>query len=202
MSARSPSIRSGREALRSLARGHRYGLTVVHPSWWSASRVDVVTGAARTLADDVVRAPAVVAADPGQRRTRRSWWRSPTGWWWLLATRSSLYRAGRNRTPVAEEVAGVIAGMTRGSGAVVVIDVPSAVAGAPALATLIAGAVRGGGSGQTVVQVDDARLMRLAREQPGEPFASRSAGGVSIPRPRSGGACRIGCRPDGARCGA
>src|SRR5258708_14225547 len=41
-----------RAALRSLDCGSPAGMIVVHPSWWSASRVGVVTAAARTLAND------------------------------------------------------------------------------------------------------------------------------------------------------
>lgn len=35
------------DALRSVAVDHRDGPVVVHPSWWSAARVEVVTAAAR-----------------------------------------------------------------------------------------------------------------------------------------------------------
>jgi type VII secretion-associated protein (TIGR03931 family) len=158
-----------RDTLRSLDCGHREGVLVVHPSWWPASRVDVVSAAAKTLTDDVVVRP-------------RSW----------LLTRASpdaaseavvveiadrlvmVSGAPRHHQvvavprraephPVAEEVAGAIAAMTRGTAAVVLIDAPSTVSGTPALATLVAGAVRDGGSGQTVVEIDDARLPRLAR---------------------------------------
>jgi type VII secretion-associated protein (TIGR03931 family) len=166
-----------RDTLRSLDCGHREGVLVVHPSWWPASRVGVVTAAAKTLADDVLARP-------------RSW----------LLTRASpdaapetppenkvvveiaerlvvvsgapphhqVAAVPRRTEPhllveLAEEVAGAIAPMTRGTTAVVLIDAPSTVCGAPALATLIAGAVRDGGSGPTVVKIDDTRLPRAAR---------------------------------------
>lgn len=45
------------DALRSVAVDHRDGPVVVHPSWWSAARVEVVTAAARTLTRDVVVHP-------------------------------------------------------------------------------------------------------------------------------------------------
>jgi type VII secretion-associated protein (TIGR03931 family) len=80
---------------------------------------------------------------------------------------------------VAEEVAGFIAGITCGTTAVVLVDAPSTVAGAPALATLIAGAVRS--QGQTVVEIDDARLPRLAtlaQDEPSPPPSTPGAGGV------------------------
>ncbi|MGO9926910.1 MAG: type VII secretion-associated protein, partial [Mycobacterium sp.] len=83
---------------------------------------------------------------------------------------------------VVEEAATAIAGMTRDMAAVVLIDAPSKVAGAPALATLIAGAVRG--AGQTVVEIDDAGLTRLSRsawpvpDEPSEPRLTVAADGV------------------------
>lgn len=169
-------------SLRTLAHGHHDGMHVVHPSWWSASRVGVVTSAARTVGrGDIEVYP-------------RSW----------LATRAATQAAvvveiadrlvvviagddyqSIGAVPrvaeaqlVAEEVAGVVAGATRGSGAVV-IDVPSMVSEAPALARLIAGALRGG---QTVVEVDDARLASLARESPRQPAAES----MTAPRSRVG----------------
>jgi type VII secretion-associated protein (TIGR03931 family) len=63
----------------------------------------------------------------------------------------------------------------------VLIDAPSAVAGAAALATLIVAAVRDADNGQTAVLVDDARLPRLAQsvrlpeDEPAQPAAD--AGG-------------------------
>ncbi|KLO28908.1 type VII secretion-associated protein [Mycobacterium haemophilum] len=188
-----------RMVLRSLDCGCRDGMVVVHPSWWSASRVGVVTTAARALtgeADDVV-----------------AWRRS-----WLLTQASSdiamytppqqpvlkivveiadrlvaiagveVVAVPRRAEPhrVAEEVAGVIAGMTRDTTAVVLIDAPGAVAGASALATLIASAVRDGGTGHPVLQIDDARLARLARTA----VSSLSVPGGHEPRPagNAGGA--------------
>lgn len=76
---------------------------------------------------------------------------------------------------VAGQVGSVIARMTRGITAVVLIDVPSTVAGAAALAAAIAGAVRGTGS--SVVEIDGVRLARLARaalppsDEPADPAA-------------------------------
>ncbi len=170
------------DVLRSLTCGHRDGLTVVHPSWWSAPRVGVLTRAARTLADDAgdievhprswlltqASEEATVMVEIADRL--------------VVVAGDEVVAVPRRTEPVlvAEEVAGVIAGMvagmTRGTESVVV-DVPSTVAGAPALATWIAGAVRDSCGGQAVVEVDDARLARLARDEPCAPLASRSAGG-------------------------
>ena len=73
--------------------------------------------------------------------------------------------------PLAQEVAGVIETMTQG--AMVVIDAPGTIAGAPLLATLIADAVRG--QGRTVVTIDDAGLSRLAASIADEPCPSLQA---------------------------
>ena len=153
-----------RTVLRSLDCGSRDGRIVVHPSWWSASRVGVVTAAAET--DD----PNEVAARP------RSWLltqASPDAGpeetavveiaeRLVAVVGAEVVAVPRRAEPelIAEDVAGVIGGMTR---AVVLLDAPSTVAGATALAGLIADAVRGGGGEPKVVEIDDARLLQLAR---------------------------------------
>jgi type VII secretion-associated protein (TIGR03931 family) len=175
-----------RTVLRSLDCGSRDGLIVVQPSWWPASRVGVITATAQD--------PNQVVARP------RSWLltqaESDTG---LEATvvveiadrlvvvaGAEVVAVPRVAEPplVVEEVAGVIAGMT---GAVVAIDAPGTVAGAAALATLIADALRDDG-GQKVTEIDDARLLQLARRAPKARSASdepRSAGGAGGARSRA-----------------
>jgi type VII secretion-associated protein (TIGR03931 family) len=160
-------------ALRSLVSGHSSGVIVVHPSWWSASRVDVVTVAAQ-------RAAGVLGAGEVAVRPRS----------WLLTRAACENRAVvveiaeqlvvitademvavPRRTeahPLAAEVAGVIETMTQG--AAVIIDAPGAITGAPVLATLIADAVR---TRRTVVAIDDARLSRLAASIADEPCRPR-----------------------------
>lgn len=130
------------DALRSVAVDHRDGPVVVHPSWWSAARVEVVTAAARTLTRDVVVHPrswllrqassgvsaATVVVEIAER---------------LVLVAGAEVAAVARRTDaesVAGQVGSVIARMTRGITAVVLIDVPSTVAGAAALAAAIAGA--------------------------------------------------------------
>jgi type VII secretion-associated protein (TIGR03931 family) len=150
-----------RTVLRSLDCGSRDGLIVVHPSWWPAARVGVIAAAARAVAGD----PDRVVARP------RSWLfiqESPEATVvveiaerLVAVTGAEVVAVPRRTKPqlVADEVAGVIAGMMP---AVVLLDAPSTVASAPALATLIADAVRAGG-GQQVTEIDDARLLQLAR---------------------------------------
>lgn len=165
------------DALRSVAVDHRDGPVVVHPSWWSAARVEVVTAAARTLTRDVVVHPrswllrqassgvsaATVVVEIAER---------------LVLVAGAEVAAVARRTDaesVAGQVGSVIARMTRGITVVVLIDVPSTVAGAAALAAAIAGAVRGTGS--SVVEIDGVRLARLARaalppsDEPADPAA-------------------------------
>jgi len=185
-----------RTVLRSPDCGSRDGLIVVHPSWWPASRVGVVTAAAETVADD----PDEVVARP------RSWLFKQASQELtvvveiadrLVAVAGAEVVAVPRRTEpqlVAEEVAGVIAGMTR---AVVLIDAPSTVAGAAALATLIADAVRGS-SGQKVTEIDDARRLQLARaalkaiSARDEPRSTGSAGGARSRGRRLGGLAAAG----------
>jgi type VII secretion-associated protein (TIGR03931 family) len=171
--------------LRSLDCGGAEGVIVVHPSWWSASRVKVVSAAAEAVAG----APNVWAVRP------RSWLltqaRSDSGSEAAIeaavveiaerlvavadAQHHGVVAVPRTAEPrlVAEEVAAVIEGTTR---AVVLIDVPSAVVGARALATLIADAVRL--SGHRVEVIDDARLARLASAVESFPAAPDPASGV------------------------
>jgi type VII secretion-associated protein (TIGR03931 family) len=136
-------------------------MVVVHPSWWSSSRVDVVTAAAKTLADDVLARPrswllkqssktpaAAVVVEIAER---------------LVAIVGAEVVAVPRRTephPVAEQVARVVDGVIRDATAVVYVDAPVSVAGAPALATLIAGALCR--RGRTPVEIGDAQLPRLA----------------------------------------
>ncbi len=171
--------------LRSLDCGAAEGVIVVHPSWWSASRVKVVSAAAETVAGD----PDVLEVRP------RSWLLtqavSDSGSEALpgkkvvieIAERlvavadaqtSSVVAVPRTAEPrlVAEEVAAVIEGTTRA----VLVDVPSAVAGAAALAELIADAVRL--TGHRAEVIDDALLARLASAVESVPAAPDPASGV------------------------
>jgi type VII secretion-associated protein (TIGR03931 family) len=177
-----------RTALRLLGCGKlntQKTMVVVHPSWWSSSRVGVVTAAAKTLADEVLARPRswlltrAAIADPEATVVVEIAER-------LVAIAGVEVVAVPRRAkphPVAEEVASVIAGITRGTTAVVLVDSPSTVAGAPALGTLIAGAVRR--QGQTVVEIDDGRLPRLAtsaqssvQDEPSPPPSTPGASGV------------------------
>ncbi len=162
-------------------------MVLVHPSWWSSSRVGMVTAAAQAVTDDVLARPrswllmqasdaepeATVVVEVAERL--------------VVIAGAEVVAVPRGTEPqlVAEEVAGSIAGM---AAAVVLVDAPSTVADAPALATLIAEAVRR--SGQTVVEIDDVRLARLTlsamsavsavsvENEPSEPPSATRAGDV------------------------
>ncbi len=147
------------------------GVVVVHPSWWPSSRVAVVTAASATLTGEVLVRPrswllmraskaapeATVVVEIAERLA--------------VVIGAETVAVPRTAEPrlVAESVACAIAGIRP---AVVVIDAPGTVTGAAELAASIAAATRGGGP--TVVDVDDARLMRLAGSalcEPSEPAA-------------------------------
>lgn len=148
-------------ALRSATCRTGDGMVVVHPSWWSSSRVAVVTSAAAKVAGEVRRRPRswllarasraqpMVAVEITERL--------------VAITATEVTAVPRNADPrsVAETVAGVIAGAAP---AVVLIDAPSTVSGASALAASIAEALRGSGpTSPDVLEINDLRLTRLAR---------------------------------------
>lgn len=167
--------------LRSLAGGHR-GVLVVHPSWWPATRVSVVTAATRTVAGDEA------AVEP------RSWMLTQPDSTVLveIAERLVAISAPAAESPVvalprrmddhgvAEEVVRVIATITEGN---VLIDAPSTVPGAPRLARTITDAVT---TGHTVTTVDDAGIIRLARASAPildrEPVVAAQAHGRTLAR--------------------
>jgi type VII secretion-associated protein (TIGR03931 family) len=152
-----------RTALRSLKCGNpdaQRTIQVIHPSWWPSSRVDLVAAAEATLADDVQMQP-------------RSWLlrqasnAEPAAMVVEIAERLVAIAGddvvavprGAEPQPVAEAIVRLIGEMAGGTTTAALIDVPGAVAGAQALATLIAGRLRR--SGRSVVEIGDARLVRL-----------------------------------------
>jgi len=195
-----------RDALRSLDCGNPDApktMVVVHPSWWPASRVGVVTAAAKTGADGVEdlndhlndHLNGIVARPRSWLLTQASH-AAPEATVVVEIAERLVSIAGdlqegevaavprRTETqPIAkeaEEVASVIAAISRGTTSVVLIDAPSTVAGAPAVATLIAAAMRDANSGQAIVVIDDARLPLLVRaaqspqDEPSGPAAGAS----------------------------
>ena len=154
-----------RTALRSVdcrRPGPHKAVVVVHPSWWSSSRVGLVTAAAKALADDVSARPrswllrqsakvepeAAVVVEIAERL--------------VSIAGADIVAVPRRTEPgaVAEQVARVVDEIACGTTTVTLVDAPAAVAGATALSTLIAGALRS--SCRTAVEIGDSALPRLA----------------------------------------
>ncbi|BBY07315.1 type VII secretion-associated protein [Mycobacterium noviomagense] len=171
-----------RTVLQSVLGGPLCRVAVVHPSWWAASRVDVVNAAAQQLADSVVVQPRswlLSQASPDQ---------SPViveiAERFVVITAAAVVAEARRGQPdtVAESVTRAIAGMaTKTSTAV--IDAPTTIAGAATLASMIADGLLRSRADLTVVQVDDARLKELAvaalsvREEDDAPARARGGWG-------------------------
>ncbi len=181
-----------RAALRAVTCADCDGMLVVHPSWWPRARVDVVTRAATMPGVDALARPrswllahasgapgeATVVVEVAERLVAIT-----------DAEVSAIPRVSDGHS-VAEEVAAVIGGSAHHPSGVVLIDAPGTVAGAPALAALIAGAVRG--SGRAAVEIGDAELARSVPDEGRAPpevgasvvtggprFRVRTAGGVA-----------------------
>lgn len=169
-----------RTVLESIDCGSPERAIVVHPSWWAQTRIDMVRAAAQVLADEIVMRPRrwlLAGASP-----RRVTVVVEIVDRFVVITGAAV--AAESRRGEAEAIAdGVvrrILEMTPGATAAVVIDVPSTVGGARALATMIADGLRVRG-GMTAVQVDDTRLKQLAAdivpdEDTGEPPCTNATG--------------------------
>jgi len=153
-------------ALRSAICPHTDGIVVLHPSWWSPSRVAVLTAAAATVAGQTQARPRSWLLMRASRAPRDATVVVEIAERLVAITASDVTAVPRNAQPpsVAEAVAGVIAATAP---AAVVIDTPGTVAGASALAPLIADAVRGIGLKiPEILEINDIRLVRLARHVP------------------------------------
>ena len=128
---------------------------VVHPSWWSSTRIDVVVAAANALADDA------------KVRTR-SGLLAPTGlvveiaedFVVVIGTETTVESRRGAEAAMVDAVVRTVLAMV---GDTVVIDAPAAVRGAGALAAAIAKAMPSS-SGMAAVVVDDLRFRRIAGE--------------------------------------
>lgn len=167
-------------ALRAASRGHCDGTIVVHPSWWSARRLGVVSAAAAAMAGQTrarssllmrgsrAAPDATVVVEIAQRL--------------VAITAAEVTAIPRTAQPhrVARDVADVVAAIAPEA---VLIDTPTGVVGASALAAMIADALRG--AGQDVPEVHQINAIRLAR-------VARSA--YPGPTPRSGTAATAPAR--------
>jgi type VII secretion-associated protein (TIGR03931 family) len=145
-----------RDVLASIHCGTAGEVTVVHPSWWSSARVDVVTAAARELVDGahvrprswLLRQAAAAAASIVE---------IAADFVVIVGAEVVVESRRRDQSQVVEAVVRSVRSMA----ADVVIDAPAAVRGAGALAAAIA---KRSSSGVSVAVVDDLRFRRLAAE--------------------------------------
>jgi type VII secretion-associated protein (TIGR03931 family) len=139
------------------------GAIVVHPSWWAPTRIEVVSAAAKVFAGEVVMRPRsslLTQASPVESQHATVVVEIADRF--VVITGAAVVaetRRGESHS-VAEAVVRSILEMTSDTTAVVVIDAPSTVGGAGALASMIADRLRA--NAVSAVQVDDARLRELA----------------------------------------
>lgn len=166
--------------LRSLACPGRQpeSVLVIHPSWWSRARVGLVTGAARTLADDVLtrsRSQLLSAAAGCAVNARTPVVVEIAAR--LVAVTVAVTVAEPRIGPahqVADAVVRRVTALTRGAAAAVLIDGPPGIEGAAALAGAIADRLPSALAGCQVELVGDTRLARLARlAAPASPVAKK-----------------------------
>jgi type VII secretion-associated protein (TIGR03931 family) len=153
-----------RAVLQSVLDGAQRRVAVVHPSWWADSRVDVVSAAAGQLVGSAVtrrRSWLLGQASPDPSHTTVI---VEIAEHFVVITAAAVVAESRRGQPtsVAESITQVIAGMATETTSTVVIDAPDTIAGASTLATMIADRVQRRCADLTVLQVDDARLQRLA----------------------------------------
>ena len=139
---------------------------VVHPSWWASTRIDVVHAAAEVLAGEVLMRPRswlLTQASPLESERAKVVVEIADDF--VVITGTAVVAETRRREPrsVVEAVVRSIFEATSDTTAAVVIDAPSTVGGAGALAAMIADALHNCG-GIGAIQVDDVRLKRLAAE--------------------------------------
>ena len=157
---------------------------VIHPSWWSSSRVVLATN---TVSEAVATPTGKVLTRPRSWLLTRAGNRAANGSdstvvveiaeRLVVVVGAEMVAVPRGDEPrlVAVRVAHEIACLMPHAPASVVIDAPSTVSGSEGLAALIAEALRDGGP--TVVQVGDALVTRLARSAAGEPPAPTAPSG-------------------------
>jgi len=141
-------------------------VTVVHPSWWSPQRVDVISAAAQVLAGVAEmrsRAWLLTQVSPSDSASATLVVEITDDF--VVASGEGVTVEARNRDTevVAEAVADSILTVAPGVVETVVIDAPATVPGAGTLAAAIAKRLPRTGE-MTVVVVDDIRLRRIVGE--------------------------------------
>lgn len=154
------------QVLASVDCGSAERVTVVHPSWWSPHRVDVISAAAQVLAGVAEmrsRSWLLTHASPSDSASATLVVEITDDF--VVAFGEGVTVEARNRDieVVAEAVADSILTAAPGAAETVVIDAPATVPGAGTLATAIAKKLPRTGE-MTVVVVDDIRLRRIVGE--------------------------------------
>jgi type VII secretion-associated protein (TIGR03931 family) len=155
-----------RTVLGSHACGSSDRAIVVHPSWWAPTRVDRVSAAAEVLADEIVLRPRswlLVQASPLE--SQHATVVVEIADCLVVITGAAVIAETRRGEPqrVVEAVIRSIRQMTSGVAAAVVIDAPSTVGGASALAAMIAEGLHVSDR-ISAVRIDDVRLKGLAAQ--------------------------------------
>ena len=154
------------DVLGSVDCGTSEHVTVVHPSWWSPSRVGIVSAAARSLVGiGEIRPRSWLVAQAAPSNSELDTLVVEIADQFVVLTGAAIATETRRRDQL--EVAGAVARavLTMASDATetVVIDAPAAVHGAGTLAASITERLSGS-CGMSVVLVDDIRMRRLAGE--------------------------------------
>ena len=139
---------------------------VVHPSWWAPPRIDLVSAATAVLAGEVVLRPRswlLIRASPLESQYATVV--VEVADCFVVITGAAVVAETRAGEPerVVEEVIRSIRTMTADAGSAVVIDAPSTVGGAGALAAMIADRLLVSDR-ISAVQVDDAHFKELAAQ--------------------------------------
>lgn len=154
------------QVLASVDCGSAERVTVVHPSWWSPQRVDVISAAAHVLAGAAEmrsRSWLLAQASPSDSASATLIVEITDDF--VVASGEGVTVEARNRDieVVAEAVADSILTVAAGAVETVVIDAPATVLGAGALAAAIAKRLPRTGE-MTVMVVDDIRLRSIVGE--------------------------------------
>lgn len=141
-------------------------VTVIHPSWWSSQRVEVVSAAAQALVGDAqMRSRSWLLNQATLSRSAGATSVVEIACDFVVVTGEDVTVEARNRdtAAVAEAVALSMRATTFDTTETVLIDAPAAVRGAGTLAVAIAKRLAST-DGITVVLVDDIQLRKLAGE--------------------------------------
>ncbi|OBK32597.1 type VII secretion-associated protein [Mycobacterium sp. 1245111.1] len=155
-----------RQVLASVDCGSAGQVTIVHPSWWSPHRLDVIRAAAQDLAGLAeMRSRSWLLAKASPSGTASATLVVEIADGFVVATGDGVAVEARNRDVevVAEAVADSVLTTAPGTAQTAVIDAPATVRGARRLAAAIVKRLPHT-AGMTVVLVDDIRLRRMVGE--------------------------------------